>query len=56
MRIAILEDDISQTDVLSHWFNAAGHRAYLFSQGAQLLRVLKHDAFDAILLDWNVTD
>ena len=56
MRIAILEDDISQTELLSHWLQLAGHNAHAFEQGANLLRALERESFDALLLDWNVPD
>jgi len=56
MRIAILEDDISQTELLSHWLQLAGHHAHSFEQGANLLRALERESFDALLLDWNVPD
>ena len=56
MRIAILEDDPSQTELLSHWFKCAGHHPHLFDQGARLLRALEHETFDVLLLDWNVPE
>jgi two-component system, OmpR family, response regulator RegX3 len=56
MRIAILEDDPSQLELLSHWLQLAGHHPYPFEQGARLLRTLEHGTFDALLLDWNVPD
>ena len=56
MRIAILEDDPSQLELLSHWLTLAGHQAHTFEQGAPLLRTLEHETFDALLLDWNVPD
>jgi len=56
MRIAILEDDPSQTELLSHWFKSAGHHPHLFDHGAHLLRALEHEAFDVLLLDWNVPE
>jgi DNA-binding response OmpR family regulator len=56
MRIAILEDDISQTELLSHWLQLAGHHPHAFEQGANLLRALERESFDALLLDWNVPD
>ena len=54
MRVAILEDDRSQADLLTHWLELAGHQSSAFDEGAQLLRTLGHDTFDALLLDWNV--
>jgi two-component system response regulator RegX3 len=56
MRIAILEDDPSQLELLTHWLQLAGHDAHPFEQGAPLLRTLEHETFDALLLDWNVPD
>jgi two-component system response regulator RegX3 len=56
MRIAILEDDPSQMELVVHWLQLAGHHAHAFEQGAQLLRALEHDSFDALLLDWNIPD
>ena len=56
MRIAILEDDPSQLELLSHWLKLAGHHAHTFEQGTPLLRTLEHESFDALLLDWNVPD
>jgi DNA-binding response OmpR family regulator len=54
MRVAILEDDRSQADLLAHWLELAGHHWSAFDEGAQLLRTLQHDTFDVLLLDWNV--
>ena len=56
MRIAILEDDTSQMELISHWLQMAGHHVHTFEQGAALLRALEHETFDALLLDWNVPD
>jgi two-component system, OmpR family, response regulator RegX3 len=56
MRIAILEDDPSQTELLSRWFKCAGHHPHPFDQGARLLRALEHESFDVLLLDWNVPE
>jgi DNA-binding response OmpR family regulator len=56
MRIAILEDDVSQTELLSHWLQLAGHHPHPFVQGATLLRSLERESFDALVLDWNVPD
>jgi len=56
MRIAILEDDPSQAELLSHWFRCAGHHPHPFDQGTRLLRALEHESFDVVLLDWNVPE
>ena len=54
MRVAILEDDRSQADLLAHWLEIAGHHSSAFDEGAQLVQMLQRDKFDALLLDWNV--
>jgi DNA-binding response OmpR family regulator len=56
MRVAILEDDTSQMELMSRWLQMAGHHVHTFEQGAALLRALEHETFDALLLDWNVPD
>jgi DNA-binding response OmpR family regulator len=54
MRVAILEDDRSQVDLLAHWLETAGHDPRPFHEGAALVQMLQRDRFDALLLDWNV--
>ena len=56
MRVAVLEDDISQLELLSHWLVLAGHSAHGFQRGDLLLRELVRENFDVLLLDWNVPD
>ena len=56
MRLAVLEDDASQLELISRWLQMAGHHVHAFEQGAALLRALEHETFDALLLDWNVPD
>jgi two-component system, OmpR family, response regulator RegX3 len=56
VRIAVLEDDPSQLELLGHWLKLAGHRLCAFESGQDLLRALPHETFDALVLDWNVPD
>ena len=56
MRIAVLEDDISQIELVSRWLQMAGHHVHAFERGKELLRALEQETFDALLLDWNVPD
>ena len=56
MRIAILEGDASQRELLTHWLRTAGHHTHEFEHGADLLNALKHESFDALLLDWNLPE
>ena len=56
MRVAVLEDDISQLELMSHWVKLAGHSTHGFQRGAMLLKELVRESFDVLLLDWNVPD
>ena len=56
MRIAILEDDVSQRELLGYWLKLGGHQSCAFDQGQELLDDLKQTRFDALLLDWNIPD
>ncbi|MBU1188414.1 MAG: response regulator transcription factor [Gammaproteobacteria bacterium] len=56
MRIAILEDDEPQQRLLSSWLADAGHEAHLFATGKAMRETLRREAFDLLILDWNVPD
>src|SRR5262245_33794024 len=56
MRIAILEDDPDQVQLLTHWLRVAGHQTHAFERGAALMAVLERETFDALLLDWNLPE
>lgn len=56
MRIAILGDDSSQSELLCYWLTVAGHEPHAFAKAADLLALICDSNFDALLLDWNVSD
>jgi DNA-binding response OmpR family regulator len=56
MRVAVLEDDLDQLELLSHWLRLAGHSTHGFERGEMLLKELGRESFDVLLLDWNVPD
>lgn len=56
MRIAILEDDRSLSELVCHWLTVAGHEPHAFASGATLLALIHNGKFDALLLDWNVPE
>jgi two-component system response regulator RegX3 len=54
MRIALLEDEQDQADLVSTWVRAAGHSCHVFMRGKDLVRAAKRESFDLFLLDWEV--
>ena len=54
MRIALLEDDPSQVDLLQKWLQQEGFKCYPFASGETLLRALGRDTFDLLLIDWEL--
>lgn len=54
MRIAVLEDDRDQADLLTAWLSDAGHQSQVFGDGKSLVRAYLKDSFDLVFLDWMV--
>ena len=56
MRIALLEDDRAQAELMHTWLADAGHHCCTFGLGKTLIRELGRDSFDLIVLDWMLPD
>jgi two-component system, OmpR family, response regulator RegX3 len=56
LRVAVVEDDMSQAELLSHWLELAGHHCHHYDRGEGLLRALDQESFDVLVLDWNLPD
>ncbi len=56
MRIAYLEDDPDQARLSQRWLEDAGHQVTCFGTGRELVRVLRSESFDLLILDWMVPD
>ncbi len=56
MRIAYLEDDPDQARLSRLWLEDAGHQVTCFETGRELVRVLRSESFDLLVLDWMVPD
>ncbi len=56
MRVAILEDDPDQADLVSLWLEDAGYRVFSFADSASFLRAVRRESFDLYLLDWILPD
>ena len=55
-RIAILEDDPAQAELLKTWLKEVGYSYQLFVDGKSLFRALKTESFDLMILDWELPD
>jgi DNA-binding response OmpR family regulator len=56
VRIAMLEDDPAQAQVMQEWLAAAGHACHVFDTSRPLLAALRRESFDLLVLDWQVPD
>ncbi len=56
MKIAILDDDQTQTDFIGNVVMAAGYQSQPFLSVSALLSVLRRDTFDLIIVDWNMPE
>ena len=56
MRIAVLDNDRSQADLICQVLTSAGHTCQTFNSGKEMLGLLRKDSFDMLILDWQVAD
>lgn len=55
-RIAVLEDELEQAELLQAWLQDAGFCSQFFHKGGDLLKDLGRETYDLIVLDWNLPD
>ncbi|MDF3834862.1 response regulator transcription factor [Cupriavidus basilensis] len=56
MRIASVEDDKSQSELIQQILVSAGHECECFVNGNSFLRALREQAFDLLVVDWQLPD
>ena len=56
MRIAVLDNDRSQADLICQVLTSAGHTCQTYDSGKDMLANLRKDSFDMLILDWQVSD
>ena len=56
MRIAALDDESSQLELIQHTMESLGHECHVFSEGRLLLRELRLQSYDLLVLDWMLPD
>jgi len=56
VRIALLEDDSNQSEIIRLWLEDAEHSVVEYDRGSRFLRGVRRDSFDLYLLDWMLPD
>ena len=56
MRIALLDDDPTQTKWVKEVLEEAGHMCHEFNLSREFIDRLRKDTFDLLVLDWNIPD
>ena len=56
MRIAILEDDPAQLELLRCWLTEADHECHGYASGSSFRDALRRETFDLLIVDWNLPD
>lgn len=56
MRIAVLDDDRLQLEMVERVAQEMGHACSLFESGQPLLQALRRDTFDLLVIDWELPD
>jgi DNA-binding response OmpR family regulator len=56
LRIALLEDDPAQSELMRKWLAEAGHDCSHYATGRDFLRAISRETYDLALLDWELPD
>ncbi len=56
MRIAYLEDDPAQADLIKAWLEANDHQCRHQIAGEPFIKMLRQESFDLIIVDWLLPD
>ena len=56
MRIAVLDNDRSQADLVCQVLSAAGHSCQFFDSAKEMLAQLRKDSTDLLIMDWPAGD
>jgi len=56
VRIGLLEDDLSQIELISLWTSEAGDHLKSYTTGKSFREAMDQEAFDLLVLDWHLPD
>jgi DNA-binding response OmpR family regulator len=54
VRIAILEDDLDQANLVKLWLEGAGHVCHIYPDAAGFQKDMRRGSFDLLVLDWEL--
>ena len=56
LRIALLEDDPIQADLLAGWLTQAGHAPHRYGTASELIQGVVRESYDLYIIDWGLPD
>lgn len=56
MRIAVLDDDLLLAEQIKGTLECHHHVCHTYADGTSLLKALRHDTFDLLIVDWHLPD
>ncbi len=56
MRVALLEDEPAQAELIQMCLKTANHDSQHFSTGKSFLKSVMNDTYDLLIMDWNIPD
>ncbi|MDB5841337.1 MAG: ompR1 [Herminiimonas sp.] len=56
MRIAVLDNDRSQTELVCQVLSSAGHSCHSFDNGKDMLGQLRRESYDMLIIHWQASD
>lgn len=56
MRFAAVDDEVSQLELIQTIISALGHECHTYTTGNALIEVLRHESYDFLLMDWDLSD
>lgn len=56
MRIAFLEDDLPQAEVIKEWLTAAEHRCRHYTTARSFRKEVRRESHDLLILDWELPE
>ena len=56
MRIAIIEDDGVQGELVNGWLSADGHRCQTYTDARAFMRYFQRESFDLLVVEWDLPE